>query len=603
LSTLSRRLWSRLAWKSAPAPAHGLPGRLALSAAVVLLSAGPTLGRATAGEEGLAALGTGLVLSQLSTEQGSQAARLVRLLPDGSLRTLSEGFYGARDPDVSFDGKRILFSGKKRESDYWQIYEMASDGSGVRQVIDAPMDSRQPIYQSTLYAITSDEPWHQISFVGSTGDLAPNLFSAKLDGTAIRRITHNPYGERDPFLMPDGRILFAGRQGNRLEPGHSDRVALFATNLDGTDYAMFAGDEGARLKRMPCVTSNRLAVFVESEEPTPDGAGRLAAVALRRNLHSYRALTQPPDGLYHSPSPLPNGEILVSRRPEDGSGTHGVYRFDPASGRTALIYDDPQRHDIQARSIGPRPEPDGRASVVNEQDPNGTLYGLDVYTTDFEKRDWMPPGSVKRLRVLEGLPGRKTSASDPFSPPSTRVLGEVDVERDGSFNIRVPANIPIQLQLLDENGLALRTCDWTWVKNKESRGCIGCHEDAELTPENRMVQAITKPSVQLTPLPESRRTVEFSRDVAPILSANCTDSGCHADRGIRRADRSELAPYLAREARTSPLVWHLFGRNTARPWDEAAARPPSRAIPPECSTSVTEEEKRAIIEWIDLGAQ
>ena len=43
-------------------------------------------------------------------------------------------------------------------------------------------------------------------------------------------------------------------------------MALFATNLDGTDYAIFAGDEGARLKRMPCVTAHRLAVFVESEE-------------------------------------------------------------------------------------------------------------------------------------------------------------------------------------------------------------------------------------------------------------------------------------------------------------------------------------------------
>jgi len=591
-----------LAWKNPPRLTHGLLGRLALSVAVFLLSAGPTLQRASAGAEGLAALGSGIVLSQLSTEQGSQVARLIRLLPDGSLRILSRDFYSARDPDVSFDGKRILFSGKKREADYWQIYEMGSDGSGVRQIIDAPMDSRQPVYQSSIYEITSDEPWHQISFVGSTGDLVPNLYSARLDGTNIRRITHNPYGETDPFMMPDGRILFAGRQSDRLEPGHSDRVALFATNLDGTDYSIFAGDEGARLKRMPCVTSNRLAVFVESEEPAPDGAGRLAAVTLRRNLHSYRALTQPPDGLYHSPAPLPNGELLVSRRPEDGSGTHGVYRFDPVSGRTALIHDDPRRHDIQARSLSSRPEPDGRASVVNEQDPTGILYGLDVYTTDFEKSDWMPPGSVKRLRVLEGLPGGKTSVSDPPPRPRARVLGEIDVERDGSFNVRVPANIPIRLQLLDENGLALRTCDWIWVRNKESRGCIGCHEDAELTPENRLVEAVTKPSISLTLPPERRRTVEFSRDVAPTVSKKCADSGCHADRGIRRADRQELAPHLARTARTSPLVWHLFGRNTSRPWDEAAARSPSGAIPPECSASVAEEEKRVIIEWIDLGA-
>jgi len=573
-----------------------------LSVAVVLLGAGPTLQRASAGAEDLAELGAGIVLSQLSVDQGSQAARLVRLLPDGSLQILSEGFHSARDPDVSFDGKRMLFSGKKRATSHWQIYEMASDGSGVRQVIDVPMDCRQPIYQSTIYVITSDEPWHQISFVGSIEGQYPSLYAAKIDGTTVRRITHSPYGETDPFLMPDGRILFAGRQSNRLEPGDRDRVALFATNLDGTDYAIFAGDEGARLKRMPCVTAHRLAVFVESEEATRDGAGRLAAVRLQRNLHSYRELTRPPDGLYHSPSPLPSGNLLVSRRPRDDSGTHAVYHFDPASGRTALIYDDPRRHDIQARSLSPRPEPDGRSSVVNEQDPTGILYGLNVYTNDLEQPDWLPPGSVKRLRVLEGLPERKPPASDPPPLPRSRMLGEIDVEQDGSFNLRVPANIPIRLQLLDEDGLALRTCEWIWVRNKESRGCIGCHEDGELTPENRLVEAVTKPSIPLVLPPERRRTVDFSRNVAPILSARCTDSGCHADRGIRRAGRQELAPYLARTARTSPLVWHLLGRNTSRPWDEASPGSPSQAISPECSASVAEQEKRTIIEWIDFGA-
>ena len=111
----------RLARKSLPILDHSLSGRLALSVAVVLLGAGPALQRASAGAEDLAELGAGIVLSQLSVEPGSQVARLVRLLPDGSLRILSEGFHSARDPDVSFDGKRILFSGKKRATSRWQI--------------------------------------------------------------------------------------------------------------------------------------------------------------------------------------------------------------------------------------------------------------------------------------------------------------------------------------------------------------------------------------------------------------------------------------------------------------------------------------------------
>ena len=79
------------------------------------------------------------------------------------------------------------------------------------------------------------------------------------------------------------------------------------------------------------------------------------------------------------------------------------------------------------------------------------------------------------------------------------------MEEDGSFNVEVPADIPIEIQLLDENGMALRSCGWIWVKNNEPRGCIGCHEDQELTPENRMVDAVKRPSIPLTLPPERRR--------------------------------------------------------------------------------------------------
>jgi Tol biopolymer transport system component len=551
--------------------------------------------------EALQELGSSIVFTQLPA-RGEPRARLMRLLPNGDRQVLTQDFYSARDPAISFDGKRILFAGKKTASAYWQVYEMQADGSGLRQITDEAMDCRSPIYQSTLYVITSDKPWYQISFVGLVRGGAPNLYSAKLDGTTVRRITYNPYGDADPFLMPDGRVLFASRQSYRRE-GVTERVALFGVNLDGTDYAIFSGDEGARFKRMACVTTSRLAVFVESDEPAPDGAGRLAAVTLRRPMHSHRRLTEASDGLFHSPSPLPHGEVLVSRRLSNGSTTYGIYRFDPSTGKRVRVFDDPDYDDIQAKLLSPRPEPDGRSSVVNEQDPTGILYGLNVYTHDLEKRSWMPHGTVKRLRVLEGLPG-PGSAEDGSPPPlSARMLGEINVEADGSFNIRVPANIPIQLQLLDAEGMALRSCAWIWVRNKEPRGCIGCHEDGELTPENRMVTALTKPTVPLTLRPERRRSVRFARDIQPILARKCADRTCHGG-GVQPLLQSlrDLKPHVTPAARASPLVWHIFGRNTSRPWDRVAIPGAIEPMPPESSVPLTADERRTIIEWIDLGA-
>jgi hypothetical protein len=233
----------------------------------------------------------------------------------------------------------------------------------------------------------------------------------------------------------------------------------------------------------------------------------------------------PAAGLYHSPSPLPDGAVLISRRPVDGTGTHGIFRLDPQTGAATLLFDDPKFHDVQAKLVAPRPEPDGRSSVVIDSEPNAVLYCLSVYTTDFADPKWMPPGSVKRLRVLEGVP---QSAGEPRTADGSpllhrRLLGEINVDDDGSFQIQVPANLPIQLQTLDADGMALRSSAWIWAKNKENRGCIGCHEDGERTPENVAAKAITHPPAHLMLAPEKRRTVDFRRDVMPVLAAKCAD--------------------------------------------------------------------------------
>jgi hypothetical protein len=180
----------------------------------------------------------------------------------------------------------------------------------------------------------------------------------------------------------------------------------------------------------------------------------------------------------------------------------------------------------------------------------------------------------------------------------------------------------------------LRSCGWIWAKNREPRGCIGCHEDRELVPENWFVEAMHGPSVSLTLPPERRRSVDFRRDVMPIIAGKCAP--CHGQRGetplhlsgeltlvpgpegkphFNRDYESLLAPseggrsgapwgkYVhPGRARTSPLVWNLFGRNTSRPWDAVDARGPIKRMPPAGAEPLSEDEKRALVEWIDLGA-
>ena len=589
----------------------------------------------------------------------ADGARLVLVRPDSSTRVLSSEFHSACDPDVSFDGKRVLFAGKKRAGDDWNIHEMAIDGSAVRQISSEVGNCRSPGYQSTLYTIVSPEPWYQITFVGTAAgtmnedgsSVAGNLYSCKLDGTAVRRLTFNLSSDVDPFLMPNGRLLYAGWQRSTLDRGTAGRVALFGVNIDGTDHALFADTRGLPIKRMPCVTTGGLAVFVESDRARWDGAGGLSCVRMRRPLQSYRRLTGETQGLFHSPSPLSDGGILVSRRPSGQPGTHAVYRFDPPSGELQPVFDDPRYHDVQAKVIDSRPVPDGRSSVVTEEDPHGKLYCLDVYNSDLQDRRRTPPGTVKRLRVLEGIP---TSARDErvYLPPGAslpsrrpgstvdglpplarrRILGEIDVEKDGSFNIEVPANLPIELQILDAHGMAIRSCSWIWAKNHEPRGCIGCHEDGELTPVNLFRDSLARPSTPLYQLPAQRRSVDFRRDVMPIIDEKC--AGCHGqgqapprlDGGLALIEHPGGQAYFNRayesllavqdgsdesfrgkyvhpgRARTSPLVWHIFGRNTSRPWDGQSASRPVKPIPPGESQPLDEKEKLIFVQWVDMGA-
>jgi Hydrazine synthase alpha subunit middle domain len=215
-----------------------------------------------------------------------------------------------------------------------------------------------------------------------------------------------------------------------------------------------------------------------------------------------------------------------------------------------------------------------------------------------------------------------------------RFIGEAPVEADGSFNLHVPANTPIELQILDSHGLSLASCSWIWVKNNEPRGCIGCHEDPELVPENQLVAAIAKPSLELILPPERRRSVDFLRDVKPVIQARCI--ACHQTGGSKpwlddrresartgRSDDPDLSYEIllnlhqegnpgkvggtryitAGRARTSPLIWHLFGRNTSQPWDLPMPTAVFKPMPPADGVRLSEDERRIFVEWIDTGAQ
>ena len=224
-----------------------------------------------------------LIVCQVDIQDPNRS-RLVLVRLDGSVKILCDDLFAARDPEVSFDGTRILFSAKEAADDCWAIYEMRADGTERRRVVASPGDCRNPRYLSTLYTLDSPKPWYEIVFVGEGINKAfgADLYSCKLDGSELARLTYNLGRNSTPFLMSDGRLLFGVRH-----PGES-RGSIFGINIDGTDYATFLGEQGLAFNRMPSATTRGLIVFVESKEIMEDGGGTLAVVQVRRPLHTYR---------------------------------------------------------------------------------------------------------------------------------------------------------------------------------------------------------------------------------------------------------------------------------------------------------------------------
>lgn len=587
----------------------------------------------------------------LGTEEGApvsfgmrpEGARLV-MLEDGETRVLTEEFESACDPDLSFDGTRVLFSGKRGAADRWNIWEMGLDGGRPRQVTNNLGDCGEPAYlaMASVTPPTFEEKVRWIVFTSTepgalngegTGPLTSlyvtNTSPIKDRGTVVWRTTYGLGGDVSPTVLSDGRVLFSSWQ--------RDAFGLMTITWDGDNLNPFYGNhEGPVMKTMACEMPDRRAlVFVES--------GELVQVSFRRPLYSHEALSRG-DGLYRTPHTLPDGGLLVSYKEEEGN--YGIYAFDVDAGRPGKrIYDDPEWDDVDALPVAPRPEPLARipmvdfASVLDIKGFSGAgqLHCLNIYDSDRAEVNELEPGQVKWARFVEGvgLPTEEACSGEAaltsaWPPPCVqpRILGEAPVEEDGSFFVNIAGDVPCYIQILDEERMSLYTMRaWTWMRSRGQRGCIGCHENKELAPENRVTQALLKMEpAYLTASPEERRTVVFRRDVMPIVETRC--AGCHratpppggldlggAETGmvVNRAYESLLSPMAGKspsvggkyvhpsDARNSPLIWRLYGWQVGRQYEDAPYGGSTTQMPPKMPLS--DEERRMFVEWVDLGAR
>lgn len=108
---------------------------------------------------------------------------------------------GAWFTDLSPDGRRLLWSRFDQAQSAFEIYTTAPDGSDVRSVRLFPEVAysyvKAPRYLSS--GLTT-----RIVFVAVTSDFGAEIYSMRLDGDDLRRLTDTDDGKDHPVPSPDG---------------------------------------------------------------------------------------------------------------------------------------------------------------------------------------------------------------------------------------------------------------------------------------------------------------------------------------------------------------------------------------------------------------
>jgi hypothetical protein len=417
---------------------------------------------------------------------GSRVVLVTTAFEPSQVQVLSEGLLAAGDPQVSYDGQRVLFVGKTIAAGDWQIYESSLDNRPCRAVTSISGGAMNPVLLPNGSLVFAS-PVPKIA-----GNQSPQPLSAlfvQSPGGQPQRLTFSSRSITEPTMLFDGRILFI----SALPPEVSNDAsspALFTINNDGTEVTAFAGmpDPGLRIERPRQLADGRLVCLV-SKRDTPLPGGVPECVRMARPFASREPLLANLTAYVRSVQPTSNNDLLVcAENSSDARASLALFRVKPAATQLGTpLFADPAWDIGEAAEVSPRRQPMGRLSSMDPTKSSGQILCLNANYTSEVTANTIPPSPAARVRVLaETVPGK------------VDVLGEAPVQADGSFMAEVPANIPLGFETLDAHGEVLRRdVPMLWVRPGENRSCVGCHEPRNRSPHNRRPLAVNVPVPRL----------------------------------------------------------------------------------------------------------
>jgi hypothetical protein len=454
-------------------------------------------------------------------------------LDSGKLTVLLDDPAGSvRDPQVHYDGAKILFSYRPGGTDYFHLYEIGVDGSGLRQLTSGPYDDIEPIYLPDgriMFCSSRCNRWVPCWYTQ-----VAILYTCDGDGGNIQPVSANIEHDNTPWLLPNGRVIY-----ERWEYVDRSRVAfhhLWTFNPDGTSQMVFYGNlhPGTLMidaKPIPGSPSDVVAVFSPGHG-RKEHAGAITIVTPERGPDEPAAARRvSKEENYRDPYPLSADCFLVAQGGRllvmDGQGqTRPLYRVPAELAKAGVECHEP-------RPLQARPREPVIPSRVDATQATGRLILQDVYVG--RRMEGVRRGEIKKLLVLESLPKpiNESGKMPPMSFSGTytleRVLGTVPVEPDGSAYLEVPALRSLFFVALDENNDSVkRMHSFLTVMPGETTSCVGCHEQRQQAPAPApaaTLRALQRPPSRVEPLARIPEVFDYPRDIQPILDKHCVS--CH----------------------------------------------------------------------------
>ena len=502
---------------------------------------------------------------------GRNLFALVPARPDGTLTQLTFLKQGnVFDPEPSFDGQKVLFSMRRDTEDWYHLYEINIDGTGLKQLTNGPYNDVSGVYlPDGRIVFCSDRAGYLDEYHEERSEM---LFRMNGDGSGLEQITFTPGNYFEPTVLANGTLVCSFWDAFHISvpPFIKHETYLISLRPDGTEerhlfgagqYQFYNRTRHAAigLTRASELPGGRLLVQSEMGPSIYDpNLGIDLATALApifpgtasvQTGGTTHTMHLSPLGTRASPYGLADGRFLMAAT-LPGSRDIGLYVVDPATRDIRLVFDRTNLSEWDAVPVGlarqkPRAIPDqpkndsGMATFVVAAGRQG----------DTDERNQLN-SRAQFARVLAAEPTELALSS--HTSLETRVLGVVPVLPDGSIAFEAPADTPVFIETLAADGdrLVLQAGYMT-ARSGETKSCFGCH-----APQSEAVPGV---SLLATKLPLTRITHEptdlsyrrnepdeYRRQAAigsaPIYRTWLTKS----DAEIRRAG-AELLAYLPDE--------------------------------------------------------